>query len=113
MAQARNIVVGYDGSQGSERALDKAASFVGYGAALAVVHMHNGFNGRNGVRPLDEARRRLQSRQVSASYLETAGEPVEELMRVVRARNADLLVVALLDSSAILPTAPCDVLVVR
>ena len=41
-ARARKIMVGYDGSDASTRALDVAADLVGYGSTLAVVTVQNG-----------------------------------------------------------------------
>jgi nucleotide-binding universal stress UspA family protein len=110
VGQARNIVVGYDGSDEAVRALDRAATLVGYGTALAVVNVRTE---PNGGRPLDDARKRLQSRQVSAAYVEAVGDRAEELLRIVRSREADLLVVPLADSTNVLDSSPCDVLVVR
>jgi nucleotide-binding universal stress UspA family protein len=110
VGQPRNIVVGYDGSNESVRALDRAASLTGYGTALAVVSV---CSTPNGGRPLDDARRRLQSRQVSAAYVEAVGDRADELLRVVRSRQADLLIVPLSDCRGLLEGSPCDVLVVR
>lgn len=120
-ARPRRIVVGYDGSDASRRALDAAADLVGYGSSLAVVTVRDGEVG--GDVPGD-ARRHLQARHVEARYHEPAGEPAERLVQVAQDVGADLVVVgrrnrgplrALLGSvsSRVVRRADCDVLVVR
>lgn len=120
-ARPRRIVVGYDGSDASRRALDAAADLVGYGSSLAVVTVRDGEVG--GDVPGD-ARRHLQARHVEARYHEPAGEPAERLVQVAHDVGADLVVVgrrnrgplrALLGSvsSRVVRRADCDVLVVR
>jgi nucleotide-binding universal stress UspA family protein len=119
-AQPRRIVVGYDGSDASQRALDTAADLAGFGSTLAVVSVRRA--GRAEHTTADRAREHLLKRQVQARYLEPCGEPAQEILATARALDADLVVVgrrgalrrALLGSvsAAVVRRAPCDVLVV-
>jgi nucleotide-binding universal stress UspA family protein len=135
--RARSILVGYDGSEAAERALDAAAELAGYGSTLAVVSVARGrederieYDGTNGSvgrssALLREARERLLRRQVTARYLEPVGEPAEMLVETARELDADLIVVGRRNQSAlqrlvlgsvsakVVRRAPCDVLVVR
>ena len=87
----RRIVVGYDGSEGSLRALDAAAELVGYGSTLVVVSTST--RGPAHLRQLvDEARRRLLHRQVLARFVEVAGDLGEGIAGVIEALGADLVV---------------------
>lgn len=124
-ARAKNIVVGYDGSEAARRALDRAADLVdGYGSTLAVVSVADrDVSGTE--RLLAEARDRLLARQVSARYLDPVGEPADTLVETAAELDADLLVVGRREhnalqrlvlgsvSSRVLHRASCDVLVVR
>jgi nucleotide-binding universal stress UspA family protein len=122
-ARARNILVGYDGSEAAVRALDAAADLAGYGSTLAVVSV-----GRErrpgGPRPLADARERLLRRQVTARYLEPVGDPAATLVETAYELEADLVVVGRRKSALqrlvlgsvsakVVRRAPCDVLVVR
>jgi len=120
-ARARTIVVGYDGSESSRRALDVAADLVGYGSSLCVVTVRNGEVDRDVPRA---AREHLQHRHVEAHYREPAGEPAEQLIEAARSLGADLVVVGRHDrnplrallgtvSARVVRRAPCDVLLVR
>ena len=109
-ARARKIVVGFDGSEASRRALDAAADLVGYGSTLAVVSVQDGPAARSAA---SEARTRLQERHVHAVYHERAGEPAEQLVETAAVVGADLVVVGAPADERILGEAPCDVLVVR
>lgn len=120
-ARPRTIVVGYDGSDSSRRALDAAADLVGYGSSLSVVTVRNGELGEDVAR---EARRHLQGRHVEARYHEPTGEAAEQLVGVAHDLGADLVVVGRRDrsplrallgsvSSRVVRRATCDVLVVR
>jgi nucleotide-binding universal stress UspA family protein len=124
-ARARRIIVGYDGSEASTRALDLAADLAGYGSTLAVVTVAEGREDAVGDRVLGDARERLVSRHVSASYLRPVGEPAETLVETANSLEADLLVVGRRDQNAlqrlvlgsvsakVVNRAHCDVLVVR
>jgi len=120
-ARPRRIVVAYDGSDASRRALDAAADLVGYGSTLAVVTVTNG---EVGSWATGDAHARLLGRHVEARYHETSGEPAEQLVEKATQLGADLVVVGrrsrnplrlLLGSvsSRVVRRAPCDVLVVR
>lgn len=111
-ARARTIVVAYDGTKPSERALDAAANLVGYGSTLTVLGVR-----RNGAgHGLEAAREHLLRRQVPARYLASN----DGLVETARDLAADLLVIgrpaagdakaAELDS--VVFRAPCDLLVV-
>ena len=87
----RRIVAGYDGSEGSARALDAAAELVGYGSTLVVVSTSTA--GPAHLRQLvDEARQRLLRRQVLARFVEFAGELGEGVAGAVANLGADLVV---------------------
>jgi nucleotide-binding universal stress UspA family protein len=120
----RSILVGYDGSDAGRRALEAAAGLVGYGSMLAVATVRDpGDHTANVV--LSEARETLLHRQLHATYLPRAGEPVDELLEAARELEADLVVVGSRSvngstettlgpvSDAVVQRAPCDVLVVR
>jgi nucleotide-binding universal stress UspA family protein len=119
-ARARRIIVAYDGSETSERALDAAADLVGYGSSLAVVHVRRA--GAPEGATIDRARELLVRRQLPARYLEPCGHPTREIVAAARAVDADLIVVGRRNvlrrvlgsvSAAVVRSAPCDVLVVR
>jgi nucleotide-binding universal stress UspA family protein len=123
-AQARKILIGFDGSEASRRALDVAARLTGYGSLLSVVTVT--LDGNGGVRGLlDEAHTRLLGHQVTATYLERVGDPAQELVEAARELETDLVVVGRRGeavegapvpgsvSAEVVRTAPCDVLVVR
>jgi nucleotide-binding universal stress UspA family protein len=123
VARPRSIMVGFDGSEASRRALDIAADLAGYGSTLAVVRVRRGADDDPGK--LDEARDHLLRRQVSASYLEPVGEPAEALVETAAELGSDLVVVGRRThdglnglgpdsvSRTVVSRAPCDVLVVR
>jgi nucleotide-binding universal stress UspA family protein len=116
----RKIVVGFDGSDASRRALDAAADLAGYASTLAVVTVQTRAGG-HGVSA--EARAQLMRRHMEARYHETCGEAADQLVEAAAELGADLLVVgrsrnpvrALLGSvsSRVVRRAACDVLVVR
>jgi nucleotide-binding universal stress UspA family protein len=117
-ARARKIIVGYDGSDASTRALDAAADLVGYGSTLAVVTVQDGHSPRSVT---SAAREQLHGRLVQAGYHEATGEPATQLVEKARELEADLIVIGRGDgwpllgavSSNVLARAGCDVLVVR
>lgn len=122
-ARPQRIVVGYDGSGTSQRALLAAADLVGYGSTLTVVSVHPKAAPSAG-KAIDQAREHLLRRQVSALYLDPHGEPADEIVGAARALDADLVVVGRAKralrglklgsvSAEVLRRAPCDVLVVR
>jgi nucleotide-binding universal stress UspA family protein len=119
-ARPRRIIVAFDGSEASQRALDAAADLMGYGSSLAVVHVRRA--GAPEGQAVSRARERLLQRQIPARYLEACGHPAKEIVEAARAVGADLVVVGRRDalkrvlgsvSAAVVRRAPCDVLVVR
>jgi nucleotide-binding universal stress UspA family protein len=120
-AKARRIMVGYDGSEASVRALETAADLLGYGSSLAVVTVQT--ETVDGAQAA-AAREQLLRRHVGARFHEPAGEPANELVATAKELGADLIVIgrrsrkplrALLGSvsARVVLRAPCDVLVVR
>ena len=122
-APPRKIVVGVDGSEPSERALDRAADLAGFGSTLTVVSVARNGDGY-AAGPLEKARERLLHRHMTASYLQPVGDPAAELVDAARELGADLLVLGRRSrslrrlvlgsvSDSVVRRAPCDVLVVR
>ena len=120
-AQPKRIIVGFDGTDGSLRALDAAVELLGYGSTLTVVTVDP--EGRQDGDVLAEARSLLLERLVTATYVRHIGVPADELVRAARELGADLVVVgrrAGSDAGAepgsvsadVVRRAPCDVLVV-
>ena len=91
-ARPRRVLVGYDGSESAQRALDAAAGLMGYGSTLAVASV-----ARSGGEPadaaLDEARELLLKRHVSASYVQRHGDAADQLVDLAQMLGADLIVV--------------------
>jgi nucleotide-binding universal stress UspA family protein len=132
------IVVGYDGSEHSQKALERAAELAS-GAEITVVsaagpHLFRHAPGEVPVDPdeeeardaaLAEARRHLEQRGLTAKYVEGHGSPADVIVQEAEESRADLIVVgthghnfverAVLGSvsTAVVHRAPCDVLVVR
>jgi nucleotide-binding universal stress UspA family protein len=135
------IVVGYDGSEHADRALDRAVQLAGTGAQLVVVSSARletgGAHPRGSASPvdpgaeeaaiqaLDKARARLNEKGVEGRTLEAHGDAADVLVREAEAVGADLIIVgtrghnaaqrALLGSvsTRVVHHAHCDVLVVR
>jgi nucleotide-binding universal stress UspA family protein len=131
-ARARSIVVGYDGSEVADRALDAAADLVGYGSLLTVLTLQadqappgpGGRTARDAERASDRARAHLQCRHVQARYVASTGDPADDIVATATDLRADLVVVgrqngaptsSALDTTSadVVRRAPCDVLVVR
>ena len=130
-------MVGYDGSDGARRALDRAADLAGYGSTVSVVNVARSiyahtFNElpdiesvETGKRLLAEARDRLAERQVTARVTERVGDAADELVEAAAEEAVDLLVVGRRGGSKlarlvlgsvsreVVAKAPCDVLVVH
>ena len=114
-------MVGYDGSDAAERALDAAADLAGYGSTLAVVTVHAGEPDGSTTAA---ARERLLRRHIGARFHETVGEPADALLDKAQELEADLIVLGRRNggprsvpigsvSSQVVRNARCDVLVVR
>ena len=136
-AIASRIVVGYDGSEPAQRALDRAAELAGYGTTVTVVSVAPSVY-TQGLQPvadpddteraralLAEARDRLALRQVPVSTRDAVGEPAAMIVETADELGADLIVVGTRNGNAlerlvlgststkVLHHAHCDVLVVR
>jgi nucleotide-binding universal stress UspA family protein len=136
----KRIVVGFDGSEQSRKALERAADLAN-GATLAVVSaadvarlMRDPAGGASPVDPADadaresalsEARSYLEGRGVEAVYIHGTGHPADVLVQEAEESGADLIVVGTRGlnaakrlvlgsvSTTVVHHAPCDVLVVR
>ena len=134
------IVVGFDGSEHSRKALERAADIAG-GATLAVVSaanvqrlMRDPAGGASPVDPADvearanalaEARKYAESRGLKGEFIEGHGNPADVLVQEAEESGADLIVVGTRGQSVakrmfmgsvstnVIHHAPCDVLVVR
>jgi nucleotide-binding universal stress UspA family protein len=133
------IVVGFDGSEHSQRALDRAASMASDGDQLVVVSAARlapptRDMGTSPVDPieveaaresLDAAKKVLSDKNITSRFVESHGDPADAIVRQATDDAADLIVVgtrglnlaqrALLGSvsTKVVHHAPCDVLVVR
>jgi len=131
------IVVGYDGSDGAKRALDRAARLAG-GEPIAVVsvvevHATSG-RGPGGADRIEAAERRaeleeaagiLREKGLEVREVEGHGDPAGVIGEEAREAGADLIVVGTHGrgalaravvgsvSTKLVHEAPCDVLVVR
>jgi nucleotide-binding universal stress UspA family protein len=122
-AQPKRIIVGFDGTEGSQRALEAAVQLMGYGSTLTVVTVApEGDSGGGDV--LAGAREWLLGRLVTATYVHRIGDPVDELVSAATELGTDLIVVGRGGgrnearhepgsvSGDVVRRAPCDVLVV-
>jgi len=131
------VVVGYDGSDGARRALDRAITLAGDDGRITVVaaaetHARPGITQGARLDPseierrrkdLEEAKALLAERGVDAEALEAQGDPGDVILN--SSKDADLIVVGsrglnplqrlLLGSvsTKVVHRAECDVLVVR
>jgi nucleotide-binding universal stress UspA family protein len=135
-----NIVLGYDDSEASQRALERAAELVkALGSKLAVISVAplaaGGARGGGGVdsidspakhaAELDQARAYLEKEGITADYEEPIGDPADAIIEMAIRANADLIVVGTREpstlarlfgqsvSDSITHKARCDVLVVH
>lgn len=112
--RARNILVGYDGTESGRRALAAAADLTGYASMLTVAAIAPRNNVRASTALLHDARKQLLRHDVAARYIEPAGELIE----AARTLGVDLLVVGRTTDSSPSPasgvseSAACDVLIV-
>ena len=134
------IVVGFDGSEHSRKALERAADIAG-GATLAVVCaadvsrlMRDPAGGASPVDPADaearakalaEAREYVEGRGLQGVFVEGLGNPADVIVQEAEESGADLIVVGTRGlnvarrlvmgsvSTNVVHHAPCDVLVVR
>jgi len=115
-ARPRRILVGYDGSSASRRALDAVADLAGYGSTVAVVASPGGAENRAAEqrRLVDEAREALLRRHVAARCFAVESDRAEWLLEVARDLDVDLLVVARPSAAAATAVdgAECDLLLI-
>ena len=94
-AIAKRIVVGYDGSEAAERALDRAAELAGYGTTVTVISVAPSDPAEvervHGL--LEDARARLTAQHVSVRTLDPIGDPVAQIVGSAAELGADLVVV--------------------
>jgi nucleotide-binding universal stress UspA family protein len=135
----RAIVVGFDGSPASERALERAVELAGDRDRVVLVTASARLESTGVVDEpildspsseerdavLDRGAAALRDRGIEPQVLATDGQPAEALVRAARDNDARLIIVggtgsgyvarALLGSTAetVVRQAPCDVLVVR
>lgn len=133
---ARSVVVGYDGSQTSRRAIARAAEEAGTGGRVVVVTAippanapalagHSPTLPEEPGRLLEEAAALLDGQGVDVSTETGEGDPVDALVGAARKAHAELIVVgargedyvarALRGSvgERLVSRAPCDLLVAR
>jgi nucleotide-binding universal stress UspA family protein len=135
----RRIVVGFDGSDHSRKALERAADLASEAeltvvCAAGISELSRHAPGEVPLEPKDvearaaalaEARSYLEGRGTAARYVEGHGSPADVIVDEAEDRGADLIVVGtrglhagkrlLLGSvsTKVVHHAPCDVLVVR
>jgi nucleotide-binding universal stress UspA family protein len=137
-SSAPSVVIGFDGSDAAERAVERAADLAGDDRRVVVVTARP-TAAQSPLSPepildapspieqhdlLERSRVLLEGRGVDASFVALDEDPAEALLRVARSEHATLIVVgqtgsgyvtrALLGSTAenVVRHAPCDVLVV-
>lgn len=136
-AGGRNIVVGYDGSEHAERALERAAGVAGTDGTVTLVTAARVLPStpqaagtpsleelREHDRVLEEARTRLIERGVAVRVVDSLADPAQAIVDAARESGADLVVVGtrgrgaaartLLGSvsAEVLERAPCEVEIV-
>jgi nucleotide-binding universal stress UspA family protein len=109
------IVVGFDGSEHSQKALERAAD-ISHGATVAVVSAAKVErlirDPSGGVEPIDpadaearegalaEARKYLEGRGIKGQYIAGTGNPADVLVQEAEENGADLIVVGTRGQSA-------------
>ena len=136
----KTIVVGFDETEASQRALNRAAELAeAFGAKLIVTSvapvMVGVARGIGAVDPtdtpddrreqLDHARAQLQGRNVEAEFQPAVGEPADTIVQLAEERNADMIVVGTREpnvlerlfgqsvSQSVARQTHCDVLIVH
>lgn len=136
----KTIVVGYDGTEASERALERAGDIAGaFGSTIILASvspvMTGAAHGGGSVDPtdppdahqalLDSAKDKLAARGVQAETVLGMGDPAEAIVELAEQRGADMIVVGTREpgfwerllghsvSGAVQRHARCDVLIVH
>ena len=126
----KTILLAYNDTESSNRALERAAELAGfYGAKVvvtSVVPVLVGGDAPPATGPeLERARDLLASRGIEPELVEAVGDPPEAILQVADARGADLIVVGTREpsqverllghsvSEAVQRMAHCDVLIVH
>ena len=100
----QTIVVGYDGSEPANRALDRATKLVDDGGTVVLVSAVHLLAGKGGMgfdpvekedfdRQLDTAKSRLVEQGIAATTVEGLGDPARVITEQAKESGADLIVV--------------------
>jgi nucleotide-binding universal stress UspA family protein len=126
----KTIVVAYNDTNDSDRALERAAELAGfYGARVVVTSvvpvMVGGGPSDSAGPELEQAGAHLRERGIEAELVEAVGEIAEAIIEVANSRGADLIVVGTRElsqverflghsvSEGVQRMARCDVLIVH
>jgi nucleotide-binding universal stress UspA family protein len=137
----KTIVVGYDDTEPSKRALDRAAELAKAFEAKVIVTsvapmlVPVGGRGLGAIDPVDtpamheqeleDARARLEGQGIDADFQAALGDPAETIVQLAEERNADMIVVGTREpnvlerllgmsvSQSVSHHASCDVLIVH
>jgi len=136
----KTIVVGYDGTEASERALDRAGEFArAFGSSVVVTSvssvMTGTAHGGGSVDPTDPpekhesllatAAQKLSGNGIQAESVLATGDPADAILDLAEERDADLIVVGTREpgfferlmghsvSESVQRHARCDVLIVH
>jgi nucleotide-binding universal stress UspA family protein len=136
----KNIIVGYDETEPSKRALERAAEFAeAFGSKLIVTSVAPVLVGgpRSGgptdptdppghhLEELAHAQAFLKEHKLDADFLPAVGEPADTIVELATERNADLIIVGTREpnvlqrilgqsvSASVAHKAHCDVLIVH
>ncbi len=100
----QTIVVGYDGSEPADRALDRATELIDDGGTVVLVSAIHMLAGKGGMgfdpiekenfdQQLDTAKARLAEQGIAATTVEGMGDPARVITEQAKEAGADLIVV--------------------